>query len=140
MKQLMVLGVVLFSWVSPAVMADCSTDRLNTSDLINLIEGNTVCAMLGTDQWQEQHRGVSSGGELWDYKKGPSDPVDPTARVGSWSTSEFRVTYTYGSNVYTYEVYGSGNLGDPHSFCGVAGDVPREIPNAYLKAGQTSCP
>ena len=54
-----------------------------------LLGGKTVCASLSaTEQWQEYHVGNSTaGGDLIDYKKGPSDAVDPTEKVGTWSTT-----------------------------------------------------
>ena len=134
MKQLMVLGVVLFSWVSTAVMADCSpSSRVNGAPLATLISGNTVCATLGTDQWQEQHL-VS--GDLWDYKKGPSDPVDPSEKVGTWGIASNKVTYTYGSTSYVYSVHDEGS-GASYTFC--VGGAPI-ISGAKLLVGATSCP
>lgn len=133
MKQLMVIGVVLSSWASPAVMADCSTTPLDNGALLALIPGKTVCAKLGTEQWQEQH---ITGGVLVDYKKGPSDPVDPSVPVGTWGIASDIVTYTYGSTSYGYTVHAEG--GAFYTFCGVTGGAP-VIPNAEI-VGTASCP
>ncbi len=138
MKQLLISSVILAVSFSGESIAACTGAPLTEVALTGLIEGNTVCASIpGGDEWREQHRITNN--ELWDYKKGPGDPVDPTEKVGTWSIGGGRmpsVTYTYtGGGNYTYLVYGSGLLGDPHSFCGSV-----EIHNAYFKSGETSCP
>ena len=135
MKKLAILGVILASCVAGESMAACSDPVVTGAPLVDLIAGNTVCAMFNGDQWQEQHR---AGGELWDYKLGPGDPIDPTAEVGSWMViTGLRgnvVRYTYSAGSYIYTVHGSGQIGQPHSFCGGV-----EIHDAILKQGETSC-
>ena len=60
---------------------------------------------------QEQHR---SGGELWDYKMGSSDAIDPTVRVGDWSITgsdqNTVVNYAYppGGTPSAYKVFDAG--------------------------------
>lgn len=60
---------------------------------------------------QEQHR---SGGQLWDYKMGPSDAVDPTVLVGEWSITgndaDTVVNYAYppGGTPAAYKVFDAG--------------------------------
>ena len=60
---------------------------------------------------QEQHR---SGGQLWDYKMGPSDAKDPTVRVGDWSITgndaDTVVKYAYppGGTPSAYKVFDAG--------------------------------
>lgn len=94
--------------------------------LTTLLTGNTVCdsnAMydscaknpgpncIVTMGIQEQHR---SGGQLWDYKLGPSNAVDPTVRVGDWSITgsdeNTVVNYAYspGGTPASYKVFDSG--------------------------------
>jgi hypothetical protein len=82
--------------------------KLITADIKTLLNGNTVC----TSDSQEQHRGgvESEGvlsGQLWDYKRG-SDPIDRTSQVGSWSVSNDKVRYTYGSSNFDNDVYSDG--------------------------------
>jgi hypothetical protein len=99
-----------------------------------LLSGKTVCASVpGGDSWQEYH---DPSHALWDYKKGPGDPVDPSKQVGTWNVAlEPTVTYSYtGGNSYSFTVCQAAAIG-PYSFCG-----PTNIFNATLKAGQTSCP
>ena len=67
---------------------------------------------------QEQHR---SGGELWDYKMGSSDAIDPTVRVGDWSITgsdeNTVVNYAYppGGTPAAYKVFDAG--ADTYYFC-----------------------
>jgi hypothetical protein len=76
-----------------------------------------VCAAVGSEQWQEWHNGGPSGSVV-DYKRGPSDPVDPAATVGSYSiASDATITYTYGSQSYKYAVCRNGTA---TTFCGAA--------------------
>jgi hypothetical protein len=139
MKHLMVTSAILLSWIAGEVMADCTNPtRVTGNALRTLIEGNTVCASVGADQWQEQHR---AGGGLWDYKKGPDDPVDPTAQVGEWSISRNEVIYSYylsGTEdigpEYTYSVHDTG--GGSYDFCAGGSEV---VTGAAFRAGEVSC-
>jgi hypothetical protein len=70
----------------------------DTIQIKGLLSGNTVC----TSDSQEQHR---PNNQLWDYKMGPNDIVDPTSQVGTWSISDNKVHYTYGNQTYHNEVY-----------------------------------
>ena len=80
----LLLGLVL----SNNAMAACA-DSGNAVDG-SVFEGQTICYF--TPFTQEEHH---ANGELWDYKKGPSDPLDPKKKIGNWSYSSNRVTYTY---------------------------------------------
>jgi hypothetical protein len=118
MKRLMATSIVLLAGISGEAMAACASPatQVTGAALTNLISGNTVCAVQGSDKWQEQHR---AGAQLWDYKKGPSDPVDPTKQVGTWSIAGDTVTYAYtGGPSYTYSVYDDGGT---YSFCTAPG-------------------
>ncbi len=111
MKYLTMTSFVLLAGLSGETMAACSGTQVTnttTPTLSALISNSTVCAAAGSDTWQEQHR---SDGLLWDFKKGPSDPVDPTGQVGNWSVNSTgnTVTYNYtGGSSYTYTVYDEG--------------------------------
>ena len=105
----MILGLVSTVFFTSAV-AQVSPDPCGGSlpqitidaDLQTLLNGNTIC----TSDSQEQHR---AGNELWDYKKGAGDPVDPTSLVGGWSVSGGKVNYTYGASTFANDVYASGS-------------------------------
>lgn len=137
MKRKLAIGIVLFTGFSGGVMAapNCTApNRVNGSALTTLVSGNTVCATKGTDKWQEQHR---SGGQLWDYKKGASDPVDPSKQVGTWRIASNEVTYSYtGDSSYTYSVHDEGG-GASYSFCSNGSVV---VSGATFKPGNSSCP
>lgn len=135
MKLYLIGCAILATCFSGASLASsCSDPQITGTALSNLITNSTVCANLGDDKWQEQHR---SGGELWDYKLGPTDPIDPTKKVGTWSilTRSNQVQYNYSSGSYAYAVRGP-DAGGKYSFCSTA----VQIHNVTLKPGITSCP
>jgi len=108
-----ILLSMAFSNHAVAGCASPSTQVTSTSDttLFDTLSGNTIC----TSDSQEEHR---LGNQLWDYKKGPSDPVDPTAQVGGWSISDTDVTYTYGTNSYTFTLFKNTTTSPtPYTFC-----------------------
>ena len=144
MRSIAVAGITLVGLLTQAAFAQtpCSADRL--TDLQRL-SGNTVCGRpaagypggeTSPDRWQEQHH---SNFDLIDYKRGPTDKVDPTKKVGTWSlarngTATATITYTYeGGSSHTYGVYVFGPA--VLSFCrsGI------EIARAGVKTGLTSC-
>jgi len=137
MKRLLLASIVAlagFTGVAIAQTGGCATNtRVTGSALTNLVSGNTVCATRGADRWQEQHR---TGGQLWDFKKGPSDPIDPTVQVGTWSIAANSITYSYtGGPSFTYSVHGSG----PYSFC-TAPNGTEVVSGASFLSGSSSCP
>lgn len=78
MKRSILTAIVLLAGTPSLAMADCSVStRVTGTDLTDLVSGNTVCASRGAEVWQEQHR---TGGELWDYKRGPGHPSTPANR------------------------------------------------------------
>lgn len=135
MRSSILTTVVLLAGLPALAAADCSpSTRVTGNNLTNLITGNTVCATRGSEVWQEQHR---AGGQLWDYKKGPGHPIDPSKQVGTWSISRNFVTYCYtGGICYSYSVHGSGT--GPYSFCYPNGI--EVVSGATFKPGYTSCP
>lgn len=142
MNRLIVTSIVLLAGISGEAMAvDCTagTQLQNTvgdpNVVANALSGKTVCAISGSQKWQEYHQ---AGGTLIDYKKGPSDPVDPTKTVGSWSTSgtgaNSVVTHNYGSGgTYSYKVHLNGAQ---YSLCGVTNSLQLDV---TLPSGQVSC-
>ncbi len=128
--------------------AQCTGTGLNLGQLTTLLSGNTVCGRPASgypgpssDRWQEQHR---AGAQLWDYKRGPSDTVDPTERVGSWSlragTQGFPATVTHdylGGLSFNWSVFqqGTGPLAT-YSFCTGA---RAEHVRAYVLPGSVGC-
>jgi len=137
MKRQIAVGIVLVTGFSGGVFAapNCTNpNRVTGSALTTLVSGNTVCATVGTDKWQEQHR---SGAQLWDYKKGASDPVDPSKQVGTWGIGANSVTHSYtGGPSYTYTIHDEGG-GASYSFCSSGSVV---VSGATFKPGNSSCP
>jgi hypothetical protein len=130
MKAIIVSTGMVIGGLSGMAMADCTTNpALTTAQLATAISGKLVCGrpaaghpggVSSPDRWQEEHiaGGVPGviGGPLFDYKKGPGDPVDPRTQVGSWSVADGKITHSYiGGAVYTWEVHPMG--GTRHSFC-----------------------
>lgn len=84
MKRMIIVASILSTAIAGEAIADCNTPP--TKNLKKILSGQTVCAVKGNgDKWQEEH---NKDGTLWDYKKGPNDPVDPRSKVGSWSVNE----------------------------------------------------
>ena len=140
MKKQLFLVAALSTCLAVEATASCDDPVVSGQALTDLISGNTVCASFNGDRWQEQHR---AGGELWDYKLGPGDPRDPTTQVGNWeieTTGRIRaVRYIYPGGSYRYQVRGSGNVGDTHSFCG-SFDGGVDILGAVILPGAVACP
>jgi len=120
--------------VAQASAQSCPSGAVLVADAQTLLAGKTVCAARAPDTWQEFHQ---SGGTLIDYKKGPSDPVDPTAPVGSWSASATAGTVTYnytGDGTYTYSVC---SVGGTYTFVSATAGT---ISGITLLPSQGPCP
>ena len=120
MKAPVMMIAAILAAASGSALAVCSGTALNASQLTTLLNGNTVCGVAGSDRWQEEHR---TNGDLWDYKKGPGDAVDPEEKVGTWNViigaghDAGLINYAYlGGGNYSYVVYDNG--GGAYSFCG----------------------
>ena len=100
---LLVLGAVQFLAAGSAR----AVTTLNANQIKNLLVGKYACGSSGTEKWDEILAGTNSG-SVTDYKKGPSDPRDPSAVVGSYTINNQTNTITYnytsgGSYTYTIE-------------------------------------
>ena len=133
-------SIALASFSGVATAGCDSTTRIDSvSALTTLLRNNTVCVPGATPanwEWQEFH---SSRGDLVDYKKGPTDKVDPTEKVGTWAVTKDNsglaiVTHTYGAQQYPFSVHRNGN--NSYSFCG---GTPPDI-KATIKTSQGACP
>ena len=140
-KLLLVAGIALFGFAGAVNAQSCSCGGAAqikpAATLRTTLSGNTVCVGSAPNfEAQEQH---VSGGTLKDYKRGASDPVDPTQTIGTWATSgsgsNTIITYNYtGGPSYSYNVCKSGsNLG----FCPSGTTTPTV--NATLKTGLVGC-
>ena len=72
--------------------------------LSTALTGNMVCVgSAGNWRNQEYH---ASGGAVTDFKKGSSDPKDPSAVIGTWSISNDAVVYNYtAGGSYSYTIW-----------------------------------
>ncbi len=140
--------LLLASAATGEAMADCSTNRVAGGNALrDLLRANTICVPEAGGGWnsQEEHH---ANGELWDYKLGNNDPVDPRKQVGTWSATNganARVSYIYFGSPDTpsgpFQVYlKSGNLGEAGSiydFCTGSGGAP--VVTGTLKGARGGC-
>ena len=89
-----------------AAAQTCPSNTSRVQNVGSLVGNNTMCAVRGTDRWQEFHQ---SGGALIDWKLGSNlASVDPTKQVGTWTSSNgssSTVTHTYtGGPSYTWAI------------------------------------
>lgn len=141
-KRIMLANIFLLTGITNEAMAGCGSGLGQVVALNTLLNDHMVCYSNGSDWvWQEHH---NPNAELWDYKKGASDTIDPSAKVGTWSIDSTNpldpmVIYDYGSgSAYTFRVY--DNLGGTYDFCG-AGTTTTDIHNATILTsnGLISC-
>jgi hypothetical protein len=115
--------------------------RVLGTDIVTLLAGKKVCAVLGSERWQEIHQGSATpaGGPLAETGSGSPEVI------GSWSVldvavgdgSTARVRYDYGSGgAYEYAVCTEG--GSSVHFCG-ASFGGRNVTNASLVGAAASC-
>ena len=129
------MSVFLSALVSGEAMAVCGTGTLPiTSTLLTELQSKTVCkkntATPPDWEWQEWHSGSSGvANNLFDYKKGPTNAVDKTKAVGTWtvvaSNRGGTVTYNYGTpaTTYTYNVFKNTTTGT-YDFCSTTVGAP----------------
>ena len=146
MKRILLLSVLFLATAIGNAAADCTNNRVTGNAINTLLTGKLVCGRPAAgytgspnDRWQEEH---ISGGALFDYKKGPTDKVDPRVQVGTWNRSGNSVVYVY--NRYTPNVtvnYGGifqvGTTGNTYSFC--TGLNGTEVVRANVITSSTGC-
>ena len=130
MKSSILTSVILLAFTSSHAMAACPTTGLTGTQLVSLVSGKYACATRGGDKWDELHQGTGFGpSNVEDYKLGPTDPVDPTKVVGTYTISNGQspdtISYNYGDpgGPYRYVVIKSPNpnpLDTTYFFCNVA--------------------
>lgn len=102
-----------------------------------LVGGSYACGAQGKEQWDEYLIGGTSGA-LWDYKKGPSSPGDPSQNIGTFTitvgnasngggtpSAYDTITYSYTADkAYTYVVnspFGAVGVGSSYTFYDITG-------------------
>jgi hypothetical protein len=125
--------------VSMAACAAPSSMRVSTkAALTALLIDKTVCVPAVTQPTMDAQELHQSGGSLVDYKRGPTDKVDPSEAVGTWAVTGVDgrgvfVTHDYGGGrIYTYSVW--DNKDGTHSFCSANPEV-----KARIKTGGGAC-
>ena len=147
-------ALALLPWAAEATCTPSPPGRvvLNEMQIIDLVEDNTVCGRPGpsypgdpADRWQEEHL---ANGQLWDYKRGPGDAVDPRTQVGTWNTeigsrtAPATITHVYSPTVaFTWTVVGpppGDNVAGTsvYSFCTTMG---AEHALAFVIPGSGGC-
>jgi hypothetical protein len=123
--------------LSLPVFAQSCPGGTNSVSLVGaLVRGKTMCAARGGDRWQEFHQ---VGGNLIDYKLGPSDPVDPTETVGTWSAGTGLLTHDYGGGgSYVWAVCREG--GPTSTTFTLVSTTAGTITGVTLQSGQVPCP
>lgn len=139
MKQLSYLIALLAMAAPGSAYASCTATggftQLTGTQITNLLVGSLACyPAVGPYQNQE----ALAGGNITDYKQGPSDTVDPTKIIGTYSvvTSPVdSITYSYsGGPSYTYTVWGTAVAGSgSYDFC--VGTTPITVRVASGSAG-----
>ena len=109
MLKTLTATTVLVLAAATASAQTCPTTGLLTGKQINdLLVDNTgryACGHNGTERWNE----TLSGGIVTDYKLGPNSTTDKSAAVGTYSVNNNgndtgRITYTYGSASFVYNI------------------------------------
>ena len=136
-KATMALALVLGATQFLAAGAAQAQTALTGAQIQALLTTNYACGSSGTEKWDEKLIGGTAG-NVTDYKKGPSDPIDPTAVVGSYTIDTVinTITYSYtGGGIYTYTVTTAGGT------AGSPGNYTFAGPGTYLISVQAvPCP
>jgi hypothetical protein len=123
-----------------AACGDLSDTQVTDAALTTLLSGNMICGSRGGETWQEEHiaasPGVSTTGDLWDYKEGPGDATDPEEKLGTWtitgSGTGSQVEYAYDSGgTYTFKVF--LNTGGSYDFCSAT--ASENLNNTWQNSG-----
>ncbi|MBK9363227.1 MAG: hypothetical protein IPM99_20055 [Rubrivivax sp.] len=126
------IGVVMAGNAAAQACPCAGGNRLNQGQISSLLAGNTVCAVLGSDRWQEWHNGASF------FELGENFATPDLA--GTWSVvgtgSNATVSYAYaGGSTWAYNVCQDG--ANVHFCTATAGG--RNVTNATVRAGKASC-
>lgn len=133
-----ILGIAL----SNNALAVCNNGNQitanSTPSLFNTLNGNKVCVTIpANNASQEQHR---TDGTLYDYKRGPGHPIDPTEQVGNWSVNpgsgqdSNRVIYNYlGGDSFNFTLHLQTN--GTYDFCTSKNGTT--VVNATIETGAT---
>ena len=121
MKQLLMAGglLALLVGAGQAVAQNCggTGQSMTPLNIKNKVIGKYTCVgSFPHAQWNELLSGSANSGNVIDYKLGPTDPIDPTKQVGTYTVTVTGnnvgiLTYTYGSTSYAYQIQKPSTLG-----------------------------
>ncbi|MHB8494806.1 MAG: hypothetical protein ACYC9Z_04320 [Casimicrobiaceae bacterium] len=122
-----IVAIAMSGIANYAFAATCGTGGQNESaaDIQALLVGRYACVHGGSG-WNEILAGGTSG-TVTEYAKGPSDPVDPSQQVatytistGSGSNPDF-ITYNYGTGgSFSYAINPKNSTGTgTYNFCNI---------------------
>ena len=139
------LASPVYAQVQPCVSNGTTYLKLSGAQIQTVLVGSTACnPATGTVYINQEFLTGGSSGTIGDYKKGPSDPIDPTqSNIGSYSIStgpSSSITYNYSGESDNYAVFGptSGTLGTSgaiYDFCPNGNAPPTSI---RVNAGTSS--
>jgi hypothetical protein len=109
---------------------------LTATQIGTLLVGSTACYPAGPPYENQE---FLAGGNITDYKKGPSDPIDPSKVIGTYSLGggpTGNITYSYtGGPSYLYSVWGPTTPGGTnYDLC--VGTIPITV---RIAAGSGPC-
>jgi len=137
MKRAVAIGIVLTFGASQALAVNATCNPgLSGNDIAALVLNKYVCnGVWPNNTWNELHNGTT----ITDFKKGPSDPVDPSTVVGTYSISPLSnaangiITYTYTGSATTYSYNVKQNSGSSYFFCptGAGADLTLNVQTTH---------
>ena len=139
MKRFVCGAIALVTFSAGHVMAACAPPFMTAAQIQTLLAGNTACVgHTPTAEWSEWHSGAATGSVV-DWKLGPTNSVDPTKTVGTYtiasSITAGTVTYNYtGGGTYAY--YVEQGSASPYTFCNTSGSP---IISVTVNSGQGPC-
>jgi hypothetical protein len=140
---------LVISGSMPAMALNCAGSpgyaQLTQAEVEALVGTSMACYPASAPYHdQEYHTGSASSaaGNIIDYKKGPTDPRDPSTQVGSYSVSSggaLQYTYTGGAT-YTYGVWGSQTSGSgTYDFCNGVTPLTGRVRIVVAVGSPTAC-
>ena len=136
-RSIPLLAAAISLAAAPAIAATCGGHpALDQQQIRKALEGMTVCVgAAGLWESQEFHK---PNGDVIDWKRGPLDSSDPTAKVGVWAVlslgRDAAVSYRYGAEESSFAVAVANSLA---YFCPPGSDHVEVT--ARLIAGQHAC-
>ena len=126
----------------PAFATNCTASdgypQLSDSDIAALLVGATACYPASAPFTNQEYLSGAMSGTITDYKKGPADPIDPSANIGTYGIAggvSGQITYSYtGGPSYTYSVFGPTS--GIYDFCPSGSPPPIQI---RVASGSSGC-